>query len=322
MLDTSASFAPYTCPAHGEPLTPSGDTLVCSHGHEYAIVRGIPRFVPHDTYAAAFGAQWKHYRLTQLDSYTGSTITRDRMRRCLGEDLWARIGGMDVLECGCGAGRFTEVLLDIGARVTSVDLSDAVDANAETFPQSATHRIAQADILALPFAPKQFDVVFCLGVIQHTPNPEQTIAQLYDQVAPGGWLVIDHYKPRLLWWFRTAPYIRMILKRLPPETGLRVTNWFVNTFLPLHKRYRHIPPLRILLNRLSPVFYYYDDFPELSDQIHYEWSLLDTHDALTDWYKFRRTTKQIRRTLEQLGLVDIEVWEGGNGVEARGCRGE
>ena len=107
--------------------------------------------------------------------YTGTTISRDRARRCIGEKLWGELDKKQVLECGCGAGRFTETLLAKRAFVTSIDLSEAVDANQENFPQSQTHRIAQADILQLPFAPRQFDLVFCLGVIQHTPNPEKTI---------------------------------------------------------------------------------------------------------------------------------------------------
>ncbi|HEY0787434.1 MAG TPA: methyltransferase domain-containing protein, partial [Thermoanaerobaculia bacterium] len=88
------------------------------------------------SYADAFGAQWRRYSRTQLDSYTGTTISRDRLRRCLGEELWEGLSGRKVLEAGCGAGRFTEVLLERGAILTSVDLSDAVVANAENFPPS------------------------------------------------------------------------------------------------------------------------------------------------------------------------------------------
>ena len=65
------------------------------------------------TYADAFGLQWKQYRLTQLDSHTGSPITAERARRCLG-DIASSLGGKQVLEIGCGAGRFTEVLLGLG----------------------------------------------------------------------------------------------------------------------------------------------------------------------------------------------------------------
>jgi len=136
-------------------------------------MRPIPSFVPSDDYAANFGAQWNRFLKTQLDSYTGLPISRDRLRRCLGEELWPQLRGKVILECGCGAGRFTEVLLAEGAKVMSVDLSVAVDANARNCPISENHRIAKADLTRLPFAPRQFDVVICIGVIQHTRIPRR-----------------------------------------------------------------------------------------------------------------------------------------------------
>jgi SAM-dependent methyltransferase len=274
-----------------------------------------------ETYADAFGLQWNVYRKTQLDSFTGMPSSLTRARRCLGEEAWNLLGrqsGTDVLEVGCGAGRFTEVLLQAGARVTSVDLSSAVDANQESFPQNERHRILQADVLHLPFAPQQYDIVFCLGVIQHTPSPEATIERLYDQVRPGGWLVIDHYTYNLSWYTKTAPLFRMVLKRMSPAAGLKWTQRLVNLFFPLHRAARHSFVAQALLSRVSPVWSYYHRIP-LSDDLQRQWSLLDTHDALTDWYKHHRTKGQIRRILERLGAVDIRSEYGGNGVEAR-CR--
>jgi SAM-dependent methyltransferase len=212
------------------------------------------------------------------------------------------------------------VLLDLGAEVTSIDLSEAVDANAENLPIGERHRIAQADILQLPFAGRQFDVVFCLGVIQHTPDPEETITRLYEHVKPGGRLVIDHYRFRWRWYLRTAPYLRWVLKRVSPEKGVRATTWLVDRFLPLHRRFHSTPVVSSLLNRVSPVLHYYRDYPQLDDRLQREWALLDTHDALTDWYKHYRSRQAIRKHLEQLGLVDVWVENGGNGVEARGRR--
>src|SRR5204863_4649230 len=171
-------------------------------------------------YADAFGLQWKAFRKTQLDSYCGTNISLRRARRCIGPEAWAFLQdhpGSEVLEVGCGAGRFTEILLATGARVTSVDMSSAVEANQENFPQDARHRIFQADVRHLPFAPEQFDVVFCLGVVQHTPDSEETIARLYEQVRPGGWLVIDHYTYTLSEFSKSALLFRLVLCRVPPE---------------------------------------------------------------------------------------------------------
>src|SRR4030095_11219352 len=103
------------CPLHHKPLAHRGSELVCADGDSFPIENGIPRFILAAHYADAFGLQWKRYRLTQLDSYSGTTITRDRIRRCLGERLWNDLADKQVLECGCGAGRFTEILLGRGA---------------------------------------------------------------------------------------------------------------------------------------------------------------------------------------------------------------
>jgi SAM-dependent methyltransferase len=308
----------WTCPIHRALLDETDGELQCPRGHAYHRVQGIPRFVEGSTYSDAFGLQWKRHRRTQLDSFTGTTLSRDRAQRCLGSALFDQLEGLDVLECGCGAGRFTEVLLAQGARVTSVDLSDAVEANQQSFPQDDRHRIAQADIRSLPFEPRSFNVVFCLGVVQHTPVPEETIAALYDQVRPGGELVLDHYSNRIRWLLSTAPAFRAVLRRTSPERGQREIDRLVSALLPLHRRARGFAGTA--LRRVSPVQSYYEKIPQLSDDAQRDWALLDTHDALTDRYKHFRTPAQVAGCLRGLGLVDIHVGLGGNGVEARGRR--
>jgi SAM-dependent methyltransferase len=315
----SCPWPSFACPNDGRALTEEHGNLICTHGHRFQIVAGIPRFVPATTYADHFGEQWKRYRLTQLDSYTGVPISRDRLRRCFGETLWTDLEGADVLECGCGAGRFTEVLLDQGARVTSIDLSEAVDANIENFPLGPMHRIAQADIVALPFEKQRFDVVACIGVIQHTPSPELTIQRLYDQVRPGGRLIIDHYTYEVGWYTKSAPLFRAVLKRLPTDVSARFTERLVNLALPFHKRVSG-SRLRSVICRLSPVLTHYQTYPQLNDELQHQWALLDTHDSLTDYFKHFRTRGQVKRLLESMGLEEIWCEYGGNGVEARGRR--
>ena len=296
--------------------------MLCELRHQWSMDRGIPRMVPSGTnYADSFGLQWRTYRTTQLDSRTGATLSRDRARRCLGAECWQSLHAdsrVHVLEVGCGAGRFTEVLLSTGAFVTSIDLSDAVDANQENFPQDAKHRIIQADVGDLPFLPRQYDIVFCLGVVQHTPSPERTIAKLYEQVKPGGWLVIDHYTYNLSEFTKAAPLVRMVLCRVSPEAGLRWSNRLVDWFLPFHRAVRHHRLGQILLSRISPVLAYYQVL-SVGDELQREWALLDTHDALTDRYKHFRTKRQISSHLKRLGADAIWCEPGGNGVEAR-CR--
>jgi len=314
------------CLFHARPLTVSDGAdpdvqreLVCGFGCHVPVVGGIPRFVSPDNYAAGFGLQWKAFRKTQLDSYTGTTVSRDRLARCLGGSLDV-LRGKTVLEVGCGAGRFTELMLNAGARVFACDLSNAIEANFENCCKSPNYFVCQADVRQLPFARESFDFVVCLGVIQHTPNPEETIAALARFVKPGGSLVIDHYSRD---YPQTAPrrILRGLLLRLPPRTAKGLALGIARFLLPLHKlgwnqkrgRWR----LRKFLQKFSPVIDYYESYPELGRELLAEWSLLDTHDTLTDYYKHLRSVEEIRECLTACGFVDLDVYYGGNGVEAR-----
>jgi SAM-dependent methyltransferase len=296
--------------------------LKCAFGCNIPIVGGIPRFVPSENYAAAFGWQWTHFQRSQLDSHTGTTISRDRLTRCLGGDLGV-VRGKTVLEAGCGAGRFTEVLLSAGAHVFAADLSVAVEANYANCGGSAEYFVCQADIRRLPVVPARFDIVICLGVVQHTPEPEETIAALARYLKPGGLLAIDHYSED---YPVTAPrrVLRQLLLRMPPDRARRIALGTARALVPVHRalwrRRRGFGRLRKYLGRVSPLVDYYDAYPELGTQLLYEWAVLDTHDTLTDQYKHLRKPNEIRETLEELGLADIEVERGGNGIEARARR--
>jgi SAM-dependent methyltransferase len=321
------------CPSHMKPLR-SGqsskakghewDLLVCPNGCQFPFVNGIPRFVDSRNYANAFGKQWNLFRKTQLDSYTGTKISRDRLKRCLGasfETLQHRY----VLEAGCGAGRFTEILLKAGARVFACDLSDAVEANWENCKKYANYFGCQADILRLPISPGQFDIVICLGVIQHTPSPEETIQTLCSHVKPGGLLVMDHYArgyPQSL----SRRALRSFLLKRSERLGMSYCLTLVGLLWPVHRLLwrlrglRGIQRIRGFFLRFSPLVDYHDAYPQLGPGLLREWAILDTHDTLTDVYKHLRSKEEIEKHLKQCGMIDIEVNYGGNGVEARALK--
>jgi SAM-dependent methyltransferase len=308
----------YVSPLTGDKLFANGSFLVSERGEKFPVVNGIPRFVSNDNYADAFGLQWKAYAKTQLDSYTGTPISRSRLERCLGFPV-EQLKGKNVLEAGCGAGRFTELLVNAGANVHSIDLSSAVEANLENIGAKENYKISQASIYEMPFTAESFDYVLCLGVVQHTPSSEKTIQSLWKMVKPGGTLVIDHYKWRIGYYSTLTPLFREVLRKMKPERAKKKVDALVDFFFPMHWSVRKMPVLNWLLHRVSPLIFYYRFYPDKDRAFHYEWSKLDTHDQLTDYYKHLKTPSQIRQILERLSADNIEVWLGGNGVEAR-CR--
>lgn len=169
-----------------------GELLASESGEQFPIRNFIPRFVPDDSYTASFGEQWNRYRRTQLDRFNGTTLSHDRFYSGTGwtpEDL----KGKRILEVGCGAGRFTQIMLDAGAKLFSVDYRSAVEACWTNNGPHPNLFLAQADLYALPFAHGFFDKVFCYGVVQHTPDVKRAVMSLLPFAKPGGDIAIDIY---------------------------------------------------------------------------------------------------------------------------------
>lgn len=280
---------------------------------------GIPRFVDDVDYASRFGDQWQRYRLVQLDSATHRGLSRDRLFRGTG---WTpeELDGELVLEVGCGAGRFTEVLLEAGARVVAVDGSTAVDACHATCGDHPRLAIVQADLYALPFRPGSFGRVFCYGVLQHTPDPEASFRKLVEQVRPGGLIAADIYRPREYVDYASAKVLwRPLTTRLPRAWLHRIVEWYVPRWLPVDDRLRRIPRVGRFFRCVVPCWNPAGLF-DLEGEERVAWAVLDTYDALAPRYDNPRSLEDVRAWCDRAGLVDVDVHYGGNGVEVNARR--
>lgn len=307
-------------PADGSKLIFENGNIKSESGHSYPTIRGIPRFVGAENYSNDFGDQWNRFPKTQLDSFTGFNHSEARLARCLRGDLES-LKDKKVLEAGSGAGRFTEVLLKYGAIVHSFDYSSAVDANAKNNGDHENLVLVQADIRKIPFPKASYDYVVCLGVLQHTPNPEESIKCLWEMVRPGGALVIDHY----IWKWRLIlppPFggseviYRWLILKLPRKFRFTVVKALTDFWFSWHWRFKDSLLMQRILRRISPVQFHYPDYVLRDRQMYYDSSLLHTIDGTTDFYKHRRKPNQIRKLLEEIGAADIVVEIGGNGIEA------
>jgi len=264
----------------------------------YPIVRFVPRFVSAENYAANFGFQWNRFPRTQLDSFSGVPISRDRFGR---ETGWtqASLNGKRVLDVGCGAGRFAEVALAFGATVVALDYSGAVDACRANLPSDRLH-VVQADIYSLPFEPALFDYVYSLGVIQHTPDAERAVKSIVAQLRPGGTIVVDVYPKHWKGWFHPRVWLRPLTTRLDASRLFRVIERSTPALMRISNVVGAVPAVGSQLRRLVPVANYTGVLP-LSDAQLREWAVLDTFDWLGPAFDRPQAPGTMRRGVSRGG---------------------
>ena len=104
-----------------------------------------------------------------------------------------RIGAQDILEAGCGTGRWLDELRPVARSVTGLDLSRGMLAQAQNL--SGLNALACGRATQLPFAPAAFDLVFCVNALHHFGQPDVFITQARRLLRPGGALAIANMDP-------------------------------------------------------------------------------------------------------------------------------
>lgn len=173
-----------------------------------------------------YSFMWKKYN-TDFDSYD-----KAEFQRLTGGMLdFSKYKGKSVADVGAGQGRFTMPLLESGAKeVVCMDLGEAISLASKKYRHDDRVLCVQTDIYKLPFE-RCFDLVICIGVLQHLPDPSGGFGQLTVLSRPGGRVFAWCYgestmKPilivlrsickfmpvQILWWFSAIPaFVRFMI---------------------------------------------------------------------------------------------------------------
>lgn len=298
-----AEYASFTDPKTGRPLRVEGQALLGEDGACFPIVAGVPRFCEPDNYSASFGRQWNQFRTTQIDGE--GVESSPSTTRLFAETGWAvsELDGLDILEVGSGAGRFSRVILEqTGANLFSIDYSSAVEVNwsNNAHIDHGRFHLAQASIYEMPFPDDRFDKVLCLGVLQHTPDFQASVRALIRKAKPGGEIVVDFY-PIHGWWTKLhAKYLlRPITKHMPQDRLLglidrnadrliKTWRWLDGAGLGPLTRFVPVVDLAAMPAGLTPA------------QLH-EWVVLDTFDMFSPAHDHPQRIEAVVRMFERGG---------------------
>jgi 2-polyprenyl-6-hydroxyphenyl methylase/3-demethylubiquinone-9 3-methyltransferase len=139
-----------------------------------------------------------------------------------------------VLDVGCGGGILAEAMAKRGARVTGIDLAGMPLRIAQL--HAATHHIdvryasSSAEDWALTHA-GNYDIVTCMEMLEHVPDPAAVIAACASMVKPGGWVFFSTINRNPLSFLMAIVGVEYVLRLLPRGT---------------HQYHRFIKPAELL----------------------------------------------------------------------------
>ncbi len=109
-------------------------------------------------------------------------------------ELVGDVKGKFLLDVGCGAGYFSRLMAEAGARVTGVDISPRMIEHARTAGGDISYEAIDAAALAERFAPHSFDVATSCIALQDMPDPAQAFRAIHTVLKPGAPFVasIEH----------------------------------------------------------------------------------------------------------------------------------
>jgi SAM-dependent methyltransferase len=205
----------FACPECGATLEERGaDARACSYcARTYERREGVWRFLTatRAERLAPFLNQYQtvrdrdghrrrlpseHYRtlpsVSRTDPQAGEwLVRRETYHHLLQRMLASSSQPMQVLDVGAGTGWLSHRLAALGQRVVAVDaLDDEADGLGAWRHYDVPFVAVQADFDALPFVPKQFDLVVFNGSLHYAPDAAATLARARRMLAAGGALVV------------------------------------------------------------------------------------------------------------------------------------
>ncbi|MEW6695477.1 MAG: bifunctional 2-polyprenyl-6-hydroxyphenol methylase/3-demethylubiquinol 3-O-methyltransferase UbiG [Pseudomonadota bacterium] len=142
------------------------------------------------------------------------------------ESVAGPLRGRAVLDVGCGGGILAEAMARQGAQVLGIDMADKPLKVAQLHAlehgvAGVRYRLVSAEQLAAE-QPGQYDVVTCMEMLEHVPDPASVVAACATLVKPGGWVffsTLNRNPKSFLFAIVGAEYVLRLLPRGTHEYG-------------------------------------------------------------------------------------------------------
>lgn len=317
-------------------------------GVSFPIINYIARLVEEEAnYSKSWGKLWRETAEIIRDSFTGVPFYYNAIHGEYNEDgIWrdgyspygfewpTSLKGETILEVGPGTGNCSEHLVNTGADLICVDMSNAIDTFPEELLTKPNINVVQADINEAILQTEHFDRIWLFQVLQHTPSPPDTLKTMWTFLKQGGELGFTSYeKPFNPWFYRFT-------RRMDDETVWKLIAYWVPKLVPL--KYRFLKARKLIFPRLfvkllepfDPRNIYFSTLAGFADQyVHgalwnrtqdrellMKYIIINTFDCITPEYINNASEQTIRQWTLNAEFSSVKTWVSANGVMAKAIK--
>ena len=136
-------------------------------------------------------------------------------------DTLAPLAGKKVLDVGCGGGILAEAMAGAGATVSGIDLSEKALKVAKLHLFESGKSVDYQHVSAEDYAAQhagEFDIVTCMEMLEHVPDPASVVAACSRLVKPGGWVFFSTLNRNAKSYLFAVIGAEYVLKLLPRGT--------------------------------------------------------------------------------------------------------
>lgn len=212
-----------------------------------------------------------------------------------------------VLDAGCGAGRWAYEVARRGPRVIAVELGTSVELAHRNTRHLGRVACVQADIRALPVAPRAVDWAYAVGVLHHFAETQPALARIVEAVRPGGLVLVYVYYAldnrgrgyRSL--FAIVDAVRRVTSRLPRTLVMACAYLAAAAvYWPLARLSRLLARVGLHdLGRSLPLAFYRD--------CSFQMMVNDSLDRFGTRFERRYTRRSVVELMHVAGLSDVRL---------------
>lgn len=295
------------CPGCAKELhvTPDQQKVTCERGHVYPLLSGkFPLLIPDPGNApegsvkvnnaetgSRFSAQWRMHKPGMKVWGWDRAEMESFFLRNMGVSR-EQLSGKFVLDLGCGHGTYSLIMASNGAEVVAFDISQGFLGLEPTLTMPVKGRInfIQADISNLCLKEDLFDMVWCSGVLHHTPDTKQSFLKASRVVKKGGRFYVWLYKN--VFYTKALVFLRKLTTQMPSSILVAFC-------------YLTAPLLALAKYLLTLTKKNYRDFEKRTWREH----AVSIHDTLAPPYRWHHDKAEVIAWFKEAGYHNITVSE-------------